>query len=53
MSRRRKAEKRPVLPDPKFKDQVVSKFMSCLMYDGKRSIAEKIVYGAFDQIEEK
>jgi len=47
MSRRRKAEKRPVLPDPKFKDQVVSKFMSCLMYDGKRSIAEKIVYGAF------
>ena len=53
MSRRRKAEKRPVLPDPKFKDQVVSKFMSCLMYDGKRSIAEKIVYGAFDQVEEK
>ena len=53
MSRRRKAEKRPVLPDPKFKDQVVSKFMSCLMYDGKRSIAEKIVYGAFDEIEEK
>ena len=53
MSRRRKAEKRPVLPDPKFKDQVVSKFMSCLMYDGKRSTAEKIVYGAFDQIEAK
>ena len=53
MSRRRKAEKRPVLPDPKFKDQVVSKFMSCLMFDGKRSVAEKIVYGAFDQIEAK
>ena len=53
MSRRRKAEKRPVLPDPKFKDQVVSKFMSCLMYDGKSSTAEKIVYGAFDQIEAK
>jgi len=53
MSRRRKAEKRPVLPDPKFKDVVVSKFMSCLMYDGKRSVAEKIVYGAFDQIESK
>ena len=53
MSRRRKAEKRPVLPDPKFKDQVVSKFMSCLMFDGKRSVAEKIVYGAFDRIQEK
>jgi small subunit ribosomal protein S7 len=53
MSRRRKAEKREVLPDPKFKDVVVSKFMSCLMYDGKRSIAEKIVYGAFDQISSK
>jgi len=53
MSRRHRAEKRPVLPDPKFKDAVVSKFMSCLMYDGKRSIAEKIVYGAFDRIEAK
>ena len=51
MSRRRKAEKRPVLPDPKFKDQVVSKFMSCLMFDGKRSVAEKIVYKAFEFIE--
>ena len=53
MSRRRKAEKRQVLPDPKYKDVVVSKFMSCLMYDGKRSIAEKIVYGAFESIETK
>jgi len=53
MSRRHRAEKRPVLPDPKFKDAVVSKFMSCLMYDGKRSVAEKIVYGAFDKIEAK
>ena len=53
MSRRRRAEKRLVLPDPKFKDTVVSKFMSCLMFDGKRSIAEKIVYGAFDRIEKK
>ena len=52
MSRRRKAVKRrQVLPDPKYKDVVVSKFMSCLMYDGKRSIAEKIVYGAFESIE--
>ena len=53
MSRRRSPEKRQVLPDPKFKDVVVSKFMSCLMLDGKRSTAEKIVYGAFDRIEEK
>ncbi len=53
MSRRHRAEKRPVLPDPKYKDAVVSKFMSCLMYDGKRSVAEKIVYGAFDKIEIK
>ena len=53
MSRRHRAEKRPVLPDAKFKDTVVSKFMSCLMYDGKRSTAEKIVYGAFDRIEAK
>jgi len=51
MSRRHRAEKRPVLPDAKFKDTVVSKFMSCLMYDGKRSVAERIVYGAFDRIE--
>ena len=53
MSRRHRAEKRPVLPDAKFKDVVVSKFMSCLMFDGKRSVAEKIVYGAFDRIQEK
>ena len=53
MSRRHRAEKRPVLPDPKFKDTVVSKFMSCLMFDGKRSVAEKIVYGSFDRIPEK
>ena len=53
MSRRHRAEKRTVLPDAKFKDVVVSKFMSCLMFDGKRSVAEKIVYGAFDRIQEK
>ena len=53
MSRRHRAEKREVIPDPKFKDIVVSKFMSCLMFDGKRSLAESIVYGAFDQIESK
>ena len=50
MSRRHRAEKRPVLPDAKFGDEGVSKFMSCLMYDGKRSVAEGIVYGAFDRI---
>ena len=43
MSRRHRAEKRIVLPDAKYKDLTVSKFMSCLMYDGKRSIAETIV----------
>ena len=53
MSRRHRAEKRAVLPDAKFQDTVVSKFMSCLMFDGKRSVAEKIVYGAFDRIQEK
>jgi len=41
------------MPDPKFGDVVVSKFMSCLMYDGKRSVAERIVYGAFDKIQER
>jgi small subunit ribosomal protein S7 len=53
MSRRHAAEKRPVMPDAKYGDVVVSKFMSCLMYQGKRSVAEKIVYGAFDQIKIK
>ena len=53
MSRRRKAVKRQVMPDPKFNDKIVSKFTSCLMYDGKRSTAEKIVYGAFEFIEKK
>ena len=41
------------MPDPKFNDKIVSKFTSCLMYDGKRSTAEKIVYGALDFIKEK
>ena len=53
MSRRRKAVKREVMPDPKYNDKIVSKFTSCLMFDGKRSTAEKIVYGAFDHIEKK
>jgi len=50
MSRRRAAVKREVLPDPKFGDIVVSKFMNCLMYQGKKSVAEGIVYGALDRI---
>ena len=41
------------MPDPKFNDKIVSKFTSCLMYDGKRSTAEKIVYGAFEVIHKK
>ena len=41
------------MPDPKFKDLVVSKFMNNLMVDGKKSVSEKIVYGAFDEIENK
>ena len=53
MSRRRRAEKREILPDPKFKDLVLSKFMNNLMLDGKKSVSEKIVYGAFDEIENK
>ena len=53
MSRRRRAEKREVFPDPKYGDQVVSKFMSCIMLDGKKSVAERIVYGALDVIEGK
>ena len=53
MSRRRRAEKRPINPDPKFGDQTVSKFMNYVMLDGKKSAAEKIVYGALDKIEER
>lgn len=53
MSRRHAAEKREVLPDPKFGDIVLAKFMNSLMYDGKKSVAERIVYGAFDSVEGK
>ncbi len=53
MSRRHSAEKREVLPDPKFGDVVLTKFMNSLMLDGKKSTAERIVYGAFDKIEER
>ncbi len=50
MSRRRRAEKREVIPDPKFGDRVVSKFTNNLMMNGKKSVAERIVYGAFDEV---
>ncbi len=51
MSRRRRPEKREILPDPKFGDQILSKFMNVIMLDGKKSNAESIVYGALDQVE--
>src|SRR6201996_5570154 len=51
MSRRRRPEKREVLPDPKFGDVVLSKFMNSVMLDGKKSVAEGIVYGALDNVE--
>jgi small subunit ribosomal protein S7 len=50
MSRRRAAIKREVLPDAKFGDSVLTKFMNCLMHEGKKSVAERIVYGALDRI---
>ncbi len=53
MSRRRRPEKRVILPDPKFGDIVLSKFMNNLMLDGKKSVAERIVYGALDTVESK
>ena len=53
MSRRHRAEKREIIPDPKFGDLVVTKFMNAIMYDGKKSVAEKIVYDAFDTMEAK
>jgi small subunit ribosomal protein S7 len=53
MSRRHRAEKREVLPDAKFGDVILTKFMNNLMLDGKKSVAERIVYGALDRIEIK
>jgi small subunit ribosomal protein S7 len=51
MARRRAAEKREVLPDPKYGDQVLTKFMNAVMLDGKKSVAERIVYGAMDKMQ--
>ena len=53
MSRRRAAEKRTVIPDHKFKDVVLTKFMNRIMIDGKKSTSERIVYGAFDLLSKK
>ncbi len=51
MSRRREVPKRKITPDPKFKDKLVAKFTNCLMLSGKKSVAEGILYGAFDIIQ--
>jgi len=53
MSRRHSAKKREILPDPKYKNEVVAKFMNAIMESGKKSVAERIVYGAFDIIQSK
>jgi small subunit ribosomal protein S7 len=53
MSRRHRAEKREINPDPKFNDLVVSKFMNSIMRQGKKSVAERIVYGALDRLQSK
>ena len=53
MSRRRAAEKRDILPDHKYKDLVLAKFMNRIMLDGKKSTSERIVYGAFDIVSQK
>ena len=53
MSRRHKAEKREVNPDPKYNDLIVSKFMNSIMKEGKKSVAENIVYGALDRMQSR
>ncbi len=53
MPRRRVAAKREILPDPKFSSQLLAKFMNHIMEDGKKSVAERIVYGALDIVEER
>ncbi|NCT18130.1 MAG: 30S ribosomal protein S7 [Flavobacteriaceae bacterium CG_4_8_14_3_um_filter_34_10] len=51
--RKKQAKKRPLLPDPKFNDQLVTRFVNMMMYDGKKSVAFKIFYDAIDIVEEK
>jgi small subunit ribosomal protein S7 len=53
MARRRVAAKREILPDPKYGNRTLSKFMNIIMLSGKKSVAEKIVYGALDRVAEK
>jgi small subunit ribosomal protein S7 len=53
MPRRREVPKRDILPDPKYKDQTVAKFINTIMSDGKKSVAERIMYGALDTIESR
>ncbi len=53
MPRRRVAAKREILPDPKFGSQVLAKFINMVMVDGKKSVAERIMYGALDMVSEK
>ncbi|MDP2619408.1 MAG: 30S ribosomal protein S7 [Hyphomicrobiales bacterium] len=53
MSRRHRADKREIMPDPKFGDMVLTKFMNSVMKAGKKSVAERLVYGALDEIERK
>ena len=53
MARRRRPEKRIILPDPQYGDEVLSKFMNSVMYDGKKSVAEGIVYGAMTTVEQR
>lgn len=53
MPRKREVPKRPIMPDPKYKSKLVSKFINCLMRDGKKSVAESILYDAFGIIESK
>jgi small subunit ribosomal protein S7 len=53
MSRRSQAPKRTILPDPKFSSDLLAKFMNMIMNDGKKSVAERIIYGALDRISER
>ncbi len=53
MSRRHQAEKREVLPDPLYHDAVVTKFVNFVMYDGKKAVAERLMYGAFSRMEQR
>lgn len=53
MPRRREIPERDIIPDPKFNSKLVSKFVACIMRDGKKSVAESLIYGSFDLIEER